>query len=111
MSEDAAMNDAPILPGAEELARTGIFGTAEATILGKKAAISHFNAFLSFEARTSNGAHVKFSHLGECDACELARLQRFATYLMTIARDDRGDLLRPGTCLQYFSGAIILLNE
>ena len=89
MSNDTGMIGAPMLPGAVELARTGIFGTAEATLLGKKAAISHFNSFLAFEAGNSNSAFVKFVHLSAEDACELSRLQRFATYLMTIARDDK----------------------
>ena len=97
MSDEVNARATSMLPGAVELARTGLFGTAEATLLGKKAALSHFNSFLEFEADNSHSTFVKFAHLRENDACELSRLQRFATYLMTIARDDRGDLLRPGT--------------
>ena len=86
----------------EELASTGEFGTAESTKVGKRAAINHFDGFLEFEARGND--YVHFAHSTLAIACDLSRLQRFATYLMKIARDNRGDLLRPGACLQYFSG-------
>ena len=89
----------------EELARAGEFGSADATKLGKKAAVNHFNGFLEFEAHGREC--TSFAHLSAAAACDLGRLQRFATYLMNVARDDRGDLLRPGTCLQYFSGSIL----
>ena len=89
----------------EELARAGEFGSADATQLGKKAALNHFNGFLEFEAHGLE--YIPFAHLNSSAACDLSRLQRFATYLMNVARDDRGDLLRPGTCLQYFSGIFI----
>ena len=79
------------------------FGTADATKLGKKAVVNHFNGFLEFEAH--GRAYISFAHLSASAACDLSRLQRFATYLMNVARDDRGDLLRPGTYLQYFSGS------
>ena len=96
---DEAPEDYEVL---DELARTGEFGAAESTKAGKKAAINHFNGFLEFESRGEEFAF--FAHMNSTDACDLSRLQRFATYLMKVARDDRGDLLRPGTCLQYFSG-------
>ena len=86
----------------EELARTGEFGTAESTKVCKRAAINNFSGFLEIEARGTDFVHS--ACLTSAIPCDLSRLHRFATYLMKIARDDRGDLLRPGTCLRYFSG-------
>ena len=56
----------------EELARTGEFGTAESTKVGKRAAINHFNGFLEYESHGTDFVH--FAHLTSAIACDLSRL-------------------------------------
>ena len=93
----------------EELERAGQGGTSASTMAGRSASTAWFNTFQRYEKKTGKrdvSETCDLAFLSEEAACDLPRLQRFATFLMTKARDDKGDLLKPGTCLSYFSGVI-----
>ena len=98
----------------EELERAGQGGTSASTMAGRSASVNWFNTFQRYESKAGNrdpSETGNLADLSEDAACDLPRLQRFATFLMTKARDDKGDLLKPGTCLSYFSGAINFIKS
>jgi hypothetical protein len=77
-------------------AKSGISGTAESTVQGRKYALAYFDTFLESKNMVRNSL----------DNTTLTEnlFREYGTFLADYARDKSGDPISQGTALQYFSG-------